>query len=214
MIRIGTRAACLLLALAAAAAPAAHAPVRARSGAILATLFTVMDYPADAIRKGEQGPVGFRLEVGADGRPAGCAVTASSGSASLDSTTCRLLIERARFEPARDETGKPTTDSFNGRIVWRLDNRATDRKDAAFTLWGACLLGEAAKLASTGLDAAGLARKAFPSCAALEAVAERELGDPAALEARRGELVGAVETMIVPARAALSGPPQAAAPKP
>jgi hypothetical protein len=30
------------------------------------------------------------------------------------------LRSRARFSPATDSTGSATSDSYNGRIVWRL----------------------------------------------------------------------------------------------
>jgi TonB family protein len=92
----------------------------ARAQASLPQLFSSDDYPASALRAGEAGAVGFRVDVGKDGRVAACTVTASSGSTALDSTTCRLLTSRARFSPALDRKGRPTTDSFNGRIVWRL----------------------------------------------------------------------------------------------
>jgi TonB family protein len=86
----------------------------------LPSLFSSADYPPSAIRAGEQGEVGFRVDVGKDGRVALCTVTATSGSAVLDSTTCRLITVRARFTPARDHQGRPTTDSYSGRIIWRL----------------------------------------------------------------------------------------------
>ncbi|HEX8307891.1 MAG TPA: energy transducer TonB [Allosphingosinicella sp.] len=92
----------------------------ARAQMTLAQLFSSDDYPASAIRAGEQGAVGFRLDVGKDGRVAACTVTASSGSTALDSNTCRLLSARARFSPALDRKGRATTDAVNGRIVWRL----------------------------------------------------------------------------------------------
>jgi protein TonB len=83
-------------------------------------LFSSDDYPASAVRAGEQGSVGFRIEVDKVGRVSGCTVTASSGSAVLDSATCRIVASRARFEPARDRKGRPAVDGFSGRIVWRL----------------------------------------------------------------------------------------------
>lgn len=92
----------------------------ARAKIALETLFSDEDYPSAAVRAGEQGPVTFKLFVGTDGRVSGCMITASSGSTILDSATCRLLAARALFEPARDRRGKPTPDSFAGRIVWRL----------------------------------------------------------------------------------------------
>jgi protein TonB len=92
----------------------------ARAKANLASLFSDEDYPASAVRSGESGATGFRLEVGPNGRVSNCTVTSSSGSSALDSTTCRLLRSRARFSPATDSTGSTTSDSVSGRIVWRL----------------------------------------------------------------------------------------------
>lgn len=93
-------------------------PARAR--AQLHLLFSSDDYPSAAVRAGEEGAVGFQLDVGRNGAVAACRIVASSGSAVLDSTTCRLLTMRARFDPARDHKGKPVDDRVSGRIVWRL----------------------------------------------------------------------------------------------
>jgi protein TonB len=76
------------------------------------------DYPAAALRNEEQGTVGFRLDIGADGRVTGCTVTQSSGSSSLDETTCRLLPRRAKFSPAQDNTGNPIATTYSSRIKW------------------------------------------------------------------------------------------------
>lgn len=92
----------------------------ARAEANLAGLFSSDDYPEAAWQAGEEGSVGFRLQVDRTGRVSACRVTSSSGSAPLDEATCRLIAERARFRPARDHRGKPTEDSFSGRIVWRI----------------------------------------------------------------------------------------------
>jgi TonB family protein len=91
-------------------------PARANLGALVSP----EDYPAEAVAKGEEGAVGFRLEVGANGRVTGCTIIQSSGSASLDSATCRLMQARARFTPAIDSRGRPTADSVASRLVWRL----------------------------------------------------------------------------------------------
>jgi protein TonB len=85
-----------------------------------ANLFQDEDYPASALRAGESGVVGFVAEVGPDGRVTDCVITASSGSAALDLTTCRLVKLRARFVPALDEAGRATADRLRGRIAWRL----------------------------------------------------------------------------------------------
>jgi protein TonB len=79
-----------------------------------------MDYPAAAIGVGEQGRVGFRLDISAAGAVTGCTVTASSGSAILDETTCRVMATRMRFHPARDSAGKPMPDTYSSGIRWSL----------------------------------------------------------------------------------------------
>ncbi len=78
------------------------------------------DYPQSAIERDEQGTVTVRLAIGANGRVTGCTVSSSSGSRTLDSTTCRVLTSRARFTPARDSNGNATADTHTQRIVWRL----------------------------------------------------------------------------------------------
>jgi protein TonB len=92
----------------------------ARAQANLVSLFSSDDYPAAAVRAREEGNVGFRLEIDKIGRVTACAIIVSSGSATLDSATCGLLVRRARFTPALDYKGKPTADRMTGRILWRL----------------------------------------------------------------------------------------------
>jgi protein TonB len=81
---------------------------------------TNADYPDAAIRAGESGTTGFRLDIGTDGRVTNCTITSSSGSRSLDDTACRLLTRRARFTPAQDSAGNPTTDTYSARFRWVL----------------------------------------------------------------------------------------------
>ena len=97
--------------------PAPQAPHR---GGNFASYISDTDYPAEAIRRGEEGIVGFTIEVSPQGRVAACSVTVSSGSAALDAATCRLLAERARFIPARNDRGEAVSDIVNGRIRWQL----------------------------------------------------------------------------------------------
>jgi protein TonB len=83
-------------------------------------LLSEEDYPASALRNEEQGTVTVVLAIGTNGRVTGCNVSSSSGSSALDSATCRLFQRRARFTPARDSNGQPTTDSYTQRVTWRL----------------------------------------------------------------------------------------------
>lgn len=104
--------------------PAPPVPPRlvefARLRHILNDYFGADDYPAAALRGREEGVVAFRLEVGPQGRVTRCTITGSSGSASLDVATCRILTARARFTPARNSSNEPTSDFFSSRVTWRL----------------------------------------------------------------------------------------------
>lgn len=84
------------------------------------TYINAADYPAEALRNRQEGTVGFRLDVNDEGRVTGCTITESSRSAVLDSTTCRLLVRRARFDPARDDEGKAVPSTFSSRVIWKL----------------------------------------------------------------------------------------------
>jgi len=93
-------------------------PVRPRAD--LAALFRQAGYPRGAVQRGEQGDVGFRLVVGPDGRVGRCEVTQSSGSPRLDEGTCRILLDDARFTPARDAAGTAIADVVVSSVHWAL----------------------------------------------------------------------------------------------
>jgi protein TonB len=79
-----------------------------------------VDYPDAARRREEQGTVRVSYTVGADGRVSQCTVVASSGSSSLDSTTCRIFERRFRYTPARDAGGNPVPATLTQSVTWRL----------------------------------------------------------------------------------------------
>lgn len=89
-----------------------------RSGAI-----RDRDYPRDASRARIGGDVEVRFTIEATGRVTGCRVTRSSGDASLDATTCRLIEERFRFRPATNGVGDPVASQYGWRQSWWLENR-------------------------------------------------------------------------------------------
>jgi protein TonB len=78
------------------------------------------DYPVAALRDNAEGNVGFLLTIGPDGLPTKCEVIQSSGNADLDNTTCIVLLQRARFNPATDANGNPTNGTFRSTIRWRI----------------------------------------------------------------------------------------------
>lgn len=96
------------------------AAVAQRASGSLPGLFSTDDYPQAALRREEQGTVAFTLSINRRGRVDECVIATSSGSAALDSATCRVLQRRGRFTPARDASGKRVADTMSGRIRWQL----------------------------------------------------------------------------------------------
>lgn len=92
------------------------------------------DYPDDASKAHAQGVTGFRLLIGLDGKVTGCEITASSGYASLDQATCRILTERAQFKPARDRKGNPVAGSWSSRFRWVYVDRGPQTVKAMTTV--------------------------------------------------------------------------------
>ena len=79
---------------------------------------TSNDYPSRALREEREGTTGFRVTVGPDGRVTDCQITSSSGSPDLDQTACDKIRQRARFAPATDGEGNPTSGSYSNRVRW------------------------------------------------------------------------------------------------
>ena len=71
-------------------------PVKPKADVV--AMFSTDDYPLDALRKSEAGTVAVALKIGADGRVTDCVVTGSSGSASLDAQTCRILYSGSALD--------------------------------------------------------------------------------------------------------------------
>lgn len=66
------------------------------------------DYPREITRRWPKGGKIFvRIRVQPDGRVSQCDVMRSFGDKVADDWTCRLVMSKARFSPARDGTGKP-----------------------------------------------------------------------------------------------------------
>ncbi|MEO5773696.1 MAG: energy transducer TonB [Sphingomicrobium sp.] len=82
--------------------------------------FSDSDYPEAAIENEEEGSVTVRVNVDRGGTVTRCNVIESSGHPLLDQTTCKIVRDRARFTPARDENGDPIEGSLTQRVVWRL----------------------------------------------------------------------------------------------
>lgn len=91
----------------------------------LSEIATADDYPKEALNRQEQGTAGIRLTIGADGRVTACRVERSSASSSLDATSCRIYLERARYEPAAANS-RPRV--VHSEVSWRLGSSALSRR--------------------------------------------------------------------------------------
>lgn len=94
--------------------------IRATARGSKTSWITNDDYPASALRAGEQGAVIMELVIDTTGRVAKCTVTTSSGSASLDAASCALVQRRARYKPATDSSGALVADVDQVTFHWLL----------------------------------------------------------------------------------------------
>ena len=78
------------------------------------------DYPGDALRQNKEGRVGVEVTVGPDGRVSACSVVSSSGTPSLDNAACAGMQRFARYSPALDSAGNPTSTSMRQSIVYKI----------------------------------------------------------------------------------------------
>lgn len=78
------------------------------------------DYPTKAMREDRAGTTRFSVTVDADGKVTSCQVTGSSGHSDLDDATCKLVTRRARFRPATDGDGNPTSGNYSNAVRWQI----------------------------------------------------------------------------------------------
>jgi TonB family protein len=93
-------------------------------------IFIEEDYPVLALKNNEQGRVSVEWEVAEDGIAESCRVTQSSGSATLDDATCRIITRRIRYDPARDANGVPVRSTDKMTTVWALPEESPPASDA------------------------------------------------------------------------------------
>jgi TonB family protein len=104
----------LSVALAAAAAPSGDASRQAEANAAFNA------YPRESLANGEQGTVFYHVKIDSRGRPTDCEVIQSSGFDRLDMATCTMLMDRAQFTPGRNDRGRATRSTYDGKVVWRI----------------------------------------------------------------------------------------------
>lgn len=84
-------------------------------------------YPQDAIDRGVSGSVVLIVDVGADGLPLQAELSPERSSPQVDASlvaSARDAVMQWRFEPARDENGKPKAGSVLVPITFDVDRKA------------------------------------------------------------------------------------------
>lgn len=77
------------------------------------------DYPDSEVRAKKAGTTRFSVTVGPNGRVTSC-TGSGSDSPRLDKIACDKIKARAKFNPALDKDGNPTTGSYSNSIRWVL----------------------------------------------------------------------------------------------
>jgi len=79
--------------------------------------FSPKNYPSGSVERGEEGVAVIALNVGRDGLVKKCEITSSSGYADLDEATCRLMLEKAKFDVSAF-TDAVEIPNFKHRVRW------------------------------------------------------------------------------------------------
>jgi TonB family protein len=78
------------------------------------------DYPDRSFFKGESAIVRYRLNVDENGNPTSCEVQRRTNPPEFAEITCSRLMQRARFIPAINSSGKPVAAYFLGTVRWLM----------------------------------------------------------------------------------------------
>lgn len=84
------------------------------------TWITPSDYPTDMLRKDVSGAVRIRLDVAVDGKPSGCTVQGSYSDPAFQTVSCKALMRKARFKPARDVGGQAAASYWATSVVFSI----------------------------------------------------------------------------------------------
>jgi hypothetical protein len=101
-------------------APGARIVARPEPVVPLRQLFNGDDYPISVLRANQTGMTGVMLLVDESGTVKDCTLIETSGISTLDSRSCGIILERARFRPATDAEGRPLKSAVTARIRWAL----------------------------------------------------------------------------------------------
>jgi hypothetical protein len=76
------------------------------------------DVPNDIINIPNDAVTVFDLSIDQEGHPVGCSIVKTSGLKSFDVAACAAFMRRGKFNPARDQEGKPIASAIRQQIGW------------------------------------------------------------------------------------------------
>ncbi|MEM8697436.1 MAG: energy transducer TonB [Pseudomonadota bacterium] len=81
------------------------------------------DYPREALRRGGQGLVYFRLSVDEQGNATECHIQRSTRGEHFQAAVCAAIMDNAEFAPALDADGNPIASYFVNSVYFTLRRR-------------------------------------------------------------------------------------------
>lgn len=88
-----------------------------------ASWITTSDYPTQAMFQGTGGIVQFRLDVNSIGKVTGCYILSRTSPDLFADQTCRLIKQRARFQPALDSEGRAISSFYVNKVRFYAPER-------------------------------------------------------------------------------------------
>ena len=138
----------------------------------LKEMVTADDYPAIAAKNGQEGTAIVSVRVSRDGLVESCKVKKSSGHVALDEQSCAVFRARARFEPARDNSGRAVVGVYERPMTWRLEGFAPPPLPRQAWMIRATLFLSETKILDCKAEAVGVAALP-PICPPAKAESER-----------------------------------------
>jgi TonB family protein len=78
------------------------------------------DFPQTALAAVKGGETNVLVDVDVDGHASNCRVISSSGRQDIDRTTCVIVAERAKYQPALDIKGEPIASPYYATFRWEI----------------------------------------------------------------------------------------------
>lgn len=78
------------------------------------------NYPKGMLNNGQSATVTFRIMVDANGAPTDCIIQEATSPREVGPETCKMLMQKAKFQPAKNRDGAPVPDFFVNQVSWYM----------------------------------------------------------------------------------------------